>query len=190
MNYDLQNCDLSAVVAEGRLIAHETIRAFGHLSAPQVNWKPRDDEWSIGQCYDHLIISNRPYPQIIEDIVNGRRRATTWERMPFLPRFFARILIRTLRPDSGRKVDARPNFRPSSSYIEPTIVAAFLEQQDHLLRQMEATRRLDLDAFTITSPVVGFITYSLMDAYRIIVAHEQNHFVQASRVMTSPGFPS
>jgi hypothetical protein len=55
---------------------------------------------------------------------------------------------------------------------------------------MEATRRLDLDAITITSPVVGFITYSLMDDYRIIVAHEQNHFVQASRVMTSPGFPS
>ena len=28
-----------------------------------------------------------------------------------------------------------------------------------------------------------------MDAYRIIVVHEQNHFVQATRVMESPGFP-
>ncbi len=33
------------------------------------------------------------------------------------------------------------------------------------------------------------VTYSLMDAYRIIVVHEQNHFVQAKRVMEWPGFP-
>jgi hypothetical protein len=28
-----------------------------------------------------------------------------------------------------------------------------------------------------------------MDAYRIIVVHEQNHFVQARRVMEWPAFP-
>ena len=54
---------------------------------------------------------------------------------------------------------------------------------------MEATRGLDLDSITITSPVARFVTYSLMDAYRIIVVHEQNHFVQARRVMEAPGFP-
>jgi hypothetical protein len=37
--------------------------------------------------------------------------------------------------------------------------------------------------------VASFITYSLMDACRIIVTHEQNHFVQATRVLESPGFP-
>ena len=42
----------------------------------------------------------------------------------------------------------------------------------------------------VTSPVLRFVTYSLMDAYRIIVVHEQNHFVQTTRVMESPGFPA
>ena len=46
---------------------------------------------------------------------------------------------------------------------------------------MDASRRLDLDSITFTSPVVSFVTYRLMDAYRVIVAHEQNHFVQANR---------
>jgi hypothetical protein len=36
--------------------------------------------------------------------------------------------------------------------------------------------------------VLRFVTYSLMDAYRIIVVHEQNHFVQTTRVMESQGF--
>ena len=33
MNYDLEHSDLSIVLAEGRLVADETTRAFGQLSA-------------------------------------------------------------------------------------------------------------------------------------------------------------
>jgi hypothetical protein len=69
------------------------------------------------------------------------------------------------------------------------MIATFLDQQERLLRLMEASRELDLDGITITSPVLRFVTYSLMDACRIIVVHEQNHFVQATRVMESHGFP-
>lgn len=189
MNHDLQDSDLGAVLAEGRLVADETARAFGRLSDEQVNWKPGAGEWSIGQCFDHLIISNRPYFRIIEEVREGRRRRRGLERVPLFPRFFGKLVINTLRPDSGRKAKARPAFHPSSSHIDPGIVASFLEQQDRLLRLMEATGGLDLDRIMITSPVIRFVTYSLMDAYRIIVVHEQNHFVQARRVMESSGFP-
>lgn len=180
MNYDLQHSDLSTVVAEGRLVADETRRVFGQLSTEQLNWKPSEGEWSIGQCFDHLVISNRPYLTIIEEIQEGKRRRGAWERVPLLPRFFGTLLIRTLRPDSGRKVKARPAFYPSTSRITAEIITRFIEQQDRLLNLMEATRGLNLDGITITSPVVRFITYSLMDAYRIVVVHEQNHLVQAS----------
>ena len=95
--------------------------------------------------------------------------------MALLPRFFGRLLIRTLRADSGQKVRVRPAYDPSTNHIAAGIIASFLAQQDRLLRLMEATRGFDLAGITITSPVVRLITYSLMDAYRIIVAHEQNH---------------
>jgi hypothetical protein len=189
LNYNLRDSDLSTVLAEGRLIAAETLRTFGRLSAQQINWTPRAGAWSIGQCLEHLVISNRPYFQIIEDIRDGRRRQRPWEHMPLLPRIFGTLIINTLRPDSGRKAKARPAFYPSSSHIDPGIVPSFLEQQDRLLHLMESTRGLDLDGIRITSPVIRLVTYSLMDAYRIIVVHEQNHFVQARRVMESPGFP-
>jgi DinB family protein len=190
MNYDLQDSDLPTVLAEACLLADETKRVFGRLSARQVNWRPSEREWSIGQCFDHVIISNRPYFHISEEILAGRRRQRVWERMPLLPRLFGRLVINTLRPDSGRRAKARPAFYPSASHIGPAIIASFLEQQERLLRLMGASRELDLDGITITSPVLRFVTYSLMDAYRIIVVHEQNHFVQAERVMESPGFPA
>jgi len=186
---DLEDSDLPTLLAEGRRVAAEIMRLFGRLSAHQINWTPRAGEWSIGQCVDHLIISNRPYFQIIEDIRAGRRRQRAWERVPLVSRFFGKLIIKTLRPGSRRKAKARPAFYPSSNQIAPGIIVSFVEQQDRLLHLMESTRGLDLDRTRITSPVISFVTYSLMDAYRIIVVHEQNHFVQASRVLESPGFP-
>src|SRR3989442_3832496 len=110
MNYDLQDSNLPSVLAEAALISDETKRVLGRLSSEQVNWKPREGEWSIGQCFDHLIISNRPYVQIFDEILAGRRRQRVWERMPLLPRLFGRVLINTLRPDSG---GGRRRGRPS-----------------------------------------------------------------------------
>jgi hypothetical protein len=189
MNHDLRESDLATVLTEASLVADETKRVFARLSGEQLNWKPGEGEWSIGQCFDHLIVSNRPYVQIFEEILAGQRRQRVWERMPLLPRLFGKLLIDALRPDSGRRAKARPAFHPSSCHIVPATIATFLEQQERLLRLMDASRELDRDLITITSPVVGFVTYSLMDACRIIVVHEQNHFVQATRVMESQGFP-
>jgi hypothetical protein len=190
VRYDLGSADLETVLAEGRLVADETRRAFGGLSGEQVNWKPGAGEWSVGQCFDHLILSNRPYVPIFEGVLAGRRRPRAWERVPLLPRLFGRLLIGTLRPDSGRKARARPAFHPSQSHIAPSIVRTFLAEHERLLGLMAASRALDLDRITITSPVSRVVTYSLMDACRIVVVHEQNHLVQATRVMESDGFPS
>jgi hypothetical protein len=189
MNYDLRHSDLSTVLAEGRLVADETKRVFGQLSAEQINWKPSGDEWSVGQCFDHLIISNRLLLTVIEEIQQGKRRRRAWERVPVLPRLFGKLLIRTLRADAGRKVKAPRALNPSASHIPTGIITSFVEQQDRLLHLMEGTRGLELEHITITSPVARLITYSLMDAYRLIVVHEQNHFLQASRLLQSPRFP-
>src|SRR5262245_28571359 len=189
MNYILRDSDLPTLLTEASVVADKTRRVFGGLSGEQVTWKPNEEEWSVGQCFDHMCISNRPFEPIFEEILAGRHRSRLWERVPILPALFGGLIIEALRPDSGRKVKARPAFYPSSSHIAPEIITSFLEQQGRLLRHMEASRRLDLDAITITQRVARSLTYSLMDACRIIVVHEQNHFVQATRVMESHGFP-
>jgi hypothetical protein len=54
---------------------------------------------------------------------------------------------------------------------------------------MKATEDLDVEKIIISSPVTNLITYSLMDAYRIIINHEKRHFLQAIRVSEMDGFP-
>ena len=41
----------------------------------------------------------------------------------------------------------------------------------------------------VTSPVSRVITYSLLNAYRIVVVHEHLHLRQARAVAASAGFP-
>ena len=113
MSANTTNGELGGLLEELKAVADDARRDFGTLSATQINWKPSAEQWSVGQCFDHLVISNRPYLPIIEEIRDGRRRRRTWERMPLLPRLFGRMLIKTLRPDSGRNVKARPAFQPS-----------------------------------------------------------------------------
>jgi hypothetical protein len=55
---------------------------------------------------------------------------------------------------------------------------------------MRATEGADLRGLKVTSPVSPVATYSLLDAYRILVAHERKHFEQARRVMQTEGFPA
>ena len=41
----------------------------------------------------------------------------------------------------------------------------------------------------MASPFVGIVTYSVLDGWRLMVAHERRHVQQARRVMATPGFP-
>jgi hypothetical protein len=58
-----------------------------------------------------------------------------------------------------------------------------------VIGKMKATVVMNPEKIIIYSPVTKVVTYSLLDAYRIIAAHERRHFEQARRVMEMPGFP-
>lgn len=189
MNFEIERADLSTVIAEGRLVAAEIERVFGGLSAAQLNWKRAEGEWSIAQCVDHLVVSNAPFVPILEAIGRGTYAPGLWARVPGLPGLFGKLLIRTLKPGSGRDVKARPKFQPSASAIDPKVLATFAAQQARLLGLMEAARARDLERTVVISPVAAIVTYSALDGCRIVVAHEHNHFEQARRVLDSPGFP-
>jgi hypothetical protein len=84
---------------------------------------------------------------------------------------------------TARKLKAPKIFQPASSRIDGAIVQRFLDQQEPLIRYMKATAGLDLAKIIITSPVSRLVTYSLLDAYRILVTHERRHLLQARRVV-------
>jgi len=186
---DAQKADLANLIATANNIANDVKTTFGHLSPAQLNWKPSADRWSVAQCFDHLLTSNKGYFPVIEDAFAGKKR-TFWERVPGLPGLAGKLLIKAMEPTSTRKVKAPKKFQPSQSDISASVIDNFAEQQGKLVEKMKASEHLDLERIVITSPVSAAVTYSLMDAYRLIVVHEQRHFQQAKRVMEESAFPA
>jgi hypothetical protein len=184
-----QKRPLSELVAQLGDLAQQTEQTFSALSTAQLNWKPRADQWSIAQCFDHLFTSGEPYIAIFEQVAKGEKKNTLWESVPLLPHLFGGLLVKSLDPASTRKLKAPAVFQPSSSDIDSQIIPRFVGQQKQLAQAMSALEGKDLDRINITSPAVKLITYSLRSACTIVVVHGQRHFQQAARVLASKDFP-
>lgn len=186
---DYRTADLSSLISAANNIADETRTTFGPLSADQLNWKPSAERWSVAQCFDHLLTTNKGYLPVIDSVLAGKKR-TVWESVPVLPGLMGKLFIKSLDPASTRKIKAPQKFQPAQSNISVTIIDDFVAQQSQIVEKIKATSHLDLDRIVITSPAVAVVTYSLLDAYRIIVVHEARHFQQARRVTDETNFPS
>ena len=180
--------DLPTLIAQVKSISSDTQTTFGPLTTSQLNWRPSPERWSVAQCFDHLLTSNKGYFPLIDGVLAGQKR-TLWQRVPLLPGFWGSLLVKSMDPSSTRKVKAPKKFQPAHSNFSSSVINGFVDQQNKIAEKMKATEHLDLEKIIISSPVASPITYSLMDAYRLIVVHEQRHFQQAKRVTEESAFP-
>jgi hypothetical protein len=187
---DYQKLTLPQVYDEAEAIAGDAKALFGHLNREQLNWKPAADSWSVAQCLDHLITINREYYPVFDRILKGEHRRTLLHRLPLLSAMFGRLMVKALSPNSSQKLKAPATARPSSSSIDQQIVEHFITQQRETLGRMRSLENRDPAETIITSPFASVVVYSLLDAFRIVVAHERRHFAQAQRVMDTDGFPA
>ena len=82
-------------------VARDTHATFGGLDARQLNWRPTPTAWSIAQCFDHLLTSNRLMFQAADDALGGGAR-TVWQRLPVLPGVVGRAMVRSQAPSTTR----------------------------------------------------------------------------------------
>ena len=181
--------ELDALVEELGVITAEAREVFGALDGAQLNWKPSAERWSVGLCFDHLIKTNSTFFADMGRVADGTFKSSAWARVSPLSGFFARMILKALDPLKGRKSKAPRVFEPTKSNVDADVMERFASHQRELVERMRATAGVDLRRTMVTSPVAAVATYSLLDAYRIVVAHERKHFEQARRVMEETGFP-
>jgi len=164
--------------------------AFGALTAAQLNWKPSPQRWSIAQCLDHILITNKLYFPMLVQIADGTRRSRKRERLPLLPRMWGKMLVQASGPEGRRKTKTASHLEPSSSTIDPGILTEVVDNLQILKDLILRTDHVDHSETVITSPVAGFITYTLQDGCTIMVAHAHRHLKQAKEVQAEAAFPT
>ena len=114
---------------------------------------------------------------------------TVWQRLPLWPQLFGWMLITTQAPGGKRKYAAPATARPASSDIAPDVIERFIARQQATAAGVRGLDAADARRIMV-SPFAPQITYSVLDGYRLIAAHQRRHVEQARRVTEHPAFPA
>src|SRR5687767_7939217 len=177
------------ITSEMSRVATDAASVFGGLSAEQLNWKPAENSWSVGQCFDHIIKTNEQFYPEFERLASGTRKNNFVENYSPLTGFLGRFLIKAVSEDSKKaKAPSKAIVPPSD--IDGDIIDRFASHIDEVSRRVESCGTADRKKTVVTSPFLAVFTYTLDDAYTVLVEHTKRHFRQAKRVTEAEGFPA
>ena len=171
-------------------VAEQAQVTFGALTSGQLNWRPDAKRWSVAQCFEHLLTANRLMRRAADDALDPSRSKPLWQRVPILPGYVGRMMVRSQAPDATRKFMAPSAARPAASDLPGDVVQRFSAQQRESAALAAALDERLAARTVMSSPFLGIVTYSVLDGWRLMVAHNHRHFEQARRVTGSPGFPA
>jgi hypothetical protein len=131
MNY--RTADFSSLVAAINNVAAEAGTTFGQLTPAQLNWKPSAERWSVAQCFEHLINSNKGY---FRSSIPCSGKETDFQGNAFrCCRYLGGLLIKSLDPATVRKLKAPKKFEPAQSDISATVIDDFITQQTTIVEK-------------------------------------------------------
>jgi DinB superfamily len=178
----------AALADEFLAISGDAASIFGRYDDRQLNWQPHAAGWSIAQCFDHLLKADHEMFQAIGRALDRRVTPTIWQRLPLWPHLFGWMLVTSQGPGGTRKYTAPAIARPATSDIAPGIIDRFIACQQTGIAGVRDLSAEDARRIMV-SPFVSRITYSVLDGYRLVAAHQRRHFEQARRVTEHPEFP-
>ena len=161
-----------------------------NLSPDQLNWNPRPGAWSVGQCLDHLCVSNDVYLRAIADSLGNQPVAVVQDiSVGWFGRWFIRNYIapQTNMP-KPKRAPAPAKIRPGPR-VEYSILERFLRSNEEARQVIRRAANHDVNRIRFKNPLVGVIRFTVGTGLEIISQHEQRHLLQAERVKDSPNFP-
>lgn len=162
---------------------------FQSLSEDQINWKPWDGHWSIAECVDHLVVTNKLYLNEIEKQFAEKQLKTDYSKAEVKHKWLCKFIIKGVDPANIKKSKTFPVFMPLMSKYKKDVFDAFFEVQSNLMNLFSSAKDLDLNKYVMSSPAAKIIKENFCDVLEIIRLHNRRHFNQAERVFNHPNFP-
>jgi hypothetical protein len=158
------------------------------LSIAQLNWKPHSDVWSVGQCLEHLCLSNEVYVAPIAESLRGEPAGPVDE---ITPGWFGRWFIRTYIEPTTQKTRARAPRRavPVTSHVDSSILERFIASNTGVRTVVARAQAYDVNRLRFTNPYVPLIRFTVGTGLQIIARHNHRHLLQAERVARLPYAP-
>ena len=159
---------------------------LSNIGDDQMNRQPGEGQWSIGQCFSHLVVSGRAELPHVQRAIRKGRQAGLSGKPPFRYGFLGNWFVRAMDENGPIRFRAPRMYMPPASHFHAADLAAdfsYLQQQFKIC--LEESSGLDLAKIRVTTAVTKHITFSLGQEFALILAHERRHVHQAYRVRSS-----
>lgn len=180
--------NLSSIIDELESVDREVRDLFGKLSPEQLNWRPAEDSWSVAQCIEHLILTNKMFFRELDAMIEKGRENTFWETWSPLTGVFTKLYFWYIRNDS-KKVKAPVKKIVPASEVSSDVLERFSEVQSEFIEKLRRIGDEKAQKSVLSSPFLKLVTYKFCDGILILGEHERRHIRQALRVMNTEGFP-
>jgi DinB superfamily len=157
------------------------------LSEEQLNWQPLPDSWSVGQCLEHLCVTNEMYLAPIAAAIREKPDSPVEQITPgWLGGWFIRKFVEP-SPNST-PVPAPRKIRPAAR-VELSVLDQFLSGNKACREVIVRARGKNINHIRFWNPLVPGIRFTVGTGFEIISSHERRHLLQAERVRDSINFP-
>ncbi|MEN7549342.1 DinB family protein [Rapidithrix thailandica] len=187
--YTMHNAYLIPLLQEAERLPQQFLDTFGELSVSQLNWKPQNTIWSIGENMNHLITCNEQYFQKFEQLLSGKATTPLLGKFAFWRKYCGNLVFNAVLEVPKRKSKTFHIFEPPHLPVTHSIFGDFDHHQKLLLQHIRQLDQVDHNRTYLSSPASKSIVFSLKDAIRILLEHEKRHFRQAKNLMKQTDFP-
>lgn len=181
---------IESMVKRGEEAREKVHQGFDYLSLQQLNWRPSDGGWSIGQCLDHLVITDCLYFPALQKITERNYKMNAWEKWSPFSGLFGKVLLNAVEENQVKKTNTARIFRPTSEPIDAVILERFYKHLDSLLGYIAGCSELNINKIRITSPVSKLVTTSFRNTILLCIEHQHRHINQALKVKAAKDFPA
>ena len=157
------------------------------LTPLQLNWKPSQDVWSVGQCLEHLRVANEVYLPAMAASLAARRRGAVKD---ITPGWFGRWFIRNyIEPSSKSRRARAPRKITPGVRVDPHILDLFLASNQTARELVRLANDYDVNRIRFTNPFIPLLRFTVGTGLEIVSRHQRRHLLQAERVRQAAGFP-
>jgi hypothetical protein len=159
----------------------------GGLNEEQMNWQPAAGKWSVGQCLEHLCLTNDAYMKAIAEAIEGKPDSPVEQ---ITPGWFSKWFIRSFIEPSpqSKKATTWSKIRPGAR-VDAGVLDRFLAGNRACRELVLRAREKNVNQIRFRNPFVPVIRFTVGTALEIIAGHERRHLLQAERVRDAAGFP-
>jgi hypothetical protein len=145
------------------------------LTEEQLNWQVSAGAWSVGQCLEHLCVTNEAYLPRIVSALEGQPDSPTEQ---ITPGAFGGWFIRNFVEPSPttKRVSAPRKIRPGSR-VGLSVIDRFLSGNKAYRELIVRARAKDVNRIRFWNPLVPGIRFTVGTGLEIITGHERRHRV-------------